>query len=193
MKIQYVAAFFKFNIFIGDKMGLLCRTMTLFFFSSQTATFQSPTWSPSSSTKLDCMLTWLFSVVVPRGLGRGEAVFELGVGSLEVGHTPFLTLRTHGHLLPLWWRHVSGDPPRGSTFKTIWLCTWWKNLFNFLFCFFNYIIHVLILRMLFTHQEQLRIKVKTKWINDSRHKTSINKESSGGKKLWIALHSELHH
>lgn len=38
--------------------------------------------------------------------------------SVRRGHPPILPLRTHtSHLLPLWWRHLSGDPPSGLQFK----------------------------------------------------------------------------
>lgn len=89
-------------------------------FFPQTVTFQSPALSSFSWVKLAWILTSRSCPALPRGCGTAEAVF--GAGCRDSGGLathPSLALRTHGHLLPLWWRHVSGDPPRGTTFTTI--------------------------------------------------------------------------
>lgn len=106
---------------------LWCRTMKLFFPANGWRDFCKSNVVARFVGISHVNVDFTGRLLVPRGCGGVETVLGLAVGSLEVGHTPFLALRTHGHLLPLWWRHVSGDPPRGTTLKTVFrLCTRWK-------------------------------------------------------------------
>lgn len=88
-------------------------------FFHQTVTFQSAALSSFSWVKLIWTLTSRSCPALPRGCRTAETVFGFGCrDSGGLATHPSLALRTHGHLLPLWWRHVSGDPPRGTTFTT---------------------------------------------------------------------------